>query len=116
MPRIDSKEELLSPNGNYSTNQGFSSSVDNIPLLRNSKREPLKTGKPVETPRISPPKRGQEGSWAVDSSWEFIGNENETANSLDNNDKTTNEQSPNNCLRESPGRKGPTIQEIILQR
>ncbi|XP_025207170.1 protein sprint isoform X3 [Melanaphis sacchari] len=115
LTRIDSKEELLSPNGNYSTNQAFSSSVDNIPLLKNSRREPLKTGKPVETPRVGPPKRGQDGSWAVDSSWEFIGNENENANSLDNSDQITTGQ-PNDCLRESPGRKGPTIQEIILNR
>ncbi|XP_025413709.1 protein sprint isoform X4 [Sipha flava] len=116
LPRIDSKEELLSPNGNYSTNQAFSSSVDNIPLLRGSRRELLKTGKPVETPRIGPPKRGLEGSWAVDSSWEFIGNENENANSFDNNDQANIEQPSKDCLKESPGRKGPTIQEIILQR
>lgn len=83
-------------------------------MLKNSRREPLKTGKPVETPRIGPPKRGQDGSWAVDSSWEFIGNENENVNSLDNTEQTTTSLS--NCLRESPGRKGPTIQEIILQR
>jgi len=82
--------------------------------LKNSRREPLKTGKPVETPRIGLPKRGQDGSWAVDSSWEFIGNENENANSLDNTEQTKTSQP--NCLRESPGRKGPTIQEIILQR
>lgn len=116
LPRIDSKEELLSPNGNYSTNQAFSSSVDNIPLLRGSRRELLKTGKPVETPRIGPPKRGLEGSWAVDSSWEFIGNENENANPLDNNGKANIEQPPKDCLKESSERKGPTIQEIILQR
>lgn len=117
LPRIDSKEELLSPAGNYSTNQAFSSSVDNIPLLRSSRREPLKTGKPVETPRIGPPKRGQEGLWAVDSSWEFIGNENENTNLSDNNDQiATGQQPPNESLKESPGRKGPTIQEIILQR
>ncbi|VVC35873.1 Hypothetical protein CINCED_3A000453 [Cinara cedri] len=117
LPRIDSKEELLSPTGNYSTNQAFSSSVDNIPLLRNSRREPLKTGKPVETPRVGPPKRGQEGLWAVDSSWEFIGNENENPNSSDNNEQTaTGQQLSNDCLKESLGRKGPTIQEIILQR
>lgn len=116
LPRIDSKEELLSPNGNYSTNQGFSSSVDNIPLLRGSRKEQLKTGKPVETPRVGPPKRGLDGSWAVDSSWEFIGNENESSNVLDNNDQTNACQPPNDCLRESPGRRGPTIQAIILQR
>lgn len=69
----------------------------------------------METPRIGPPKRGQDGLWAVDSSWEFIGNENENANPLDNTEQTTTGQ-PNDCLRESPGRKGPTIQEIILQR
>lgn len=85
-------------------------------MLRSSRREPLKTGKPVETPRIGPPKRDQEGSWAVDSSWEFIGNENENANPLDNNDQAIIEQQSNVCLRESPGRRGPTIQEIILQR
>lgn len=71
----------------------------------------------METPRVGPPKRGQDGSWAVDSSWEFIGNENENANpNLDNNNQMPNEQSLNDCLRESPGRKGPTIQDIILQR
>lgn len=70
----------------------------------------------METPRVGPPKRGQEGSWAVDSSWEFIGNENENGNCLDNNDQTTAEQSHNDCSKESPGRRGPTIQEIILQR
>jgi len=105
---------LLSPNGNYSTNQAFSSS-DKIPL-RGSRREQLKTGKPVETPRIGPPKRGQDGSWAVDSSWEFIGNENENVNSLDNNNQITVGQPTIECLRESPEQKGPTIQEIILQR
>lgn len=84
-------------------------------MLKNSRREPLKTGKPVETPRIGQPKRGQDGSWAVDSSWEFIGNENENANTLDNSDQITTGQT-NDCLRESPGRKGPTIQEIILNR
>lgn len=116
LPRIDSKEELLSPNGNYSTNQAFSSSVDNIPLLRGSKREPLKTGKPVETPRVCPPKRGQEGSWAVDSSWEFINKENGTDNSLDNNGQTITGQSSSDNVQESSGSNGPTIQEIILQR
>lgn len=70
----------------------------------------------METPRVGPPKRGQEGSWAVDSSWEFIGNENENGNLLDDNDQITVEQPPNDCLKESPGCKGPTIQEIILQR
>lgn len=118
LPRIDSKEELLPASGNYSTNQGFSSSVDNIPLLRNSKRDPLKTGKPVETPRVGPPKRGQDGSWAVDSSWEFIGNENETITTtpLDNGQPSACDQLTRDCLKESPGRKGPTIQDIILQR
>jgi len=118
LPRIDSKEELLPPNGNYSTNQAFSSSVDNIPLLRGSRREPLKTGKPVETPRVGAPKRGQDGSWAVDSSWEFIGNENDNANSSsDDNNQIPNERSSDGCLRgEHAEQKGPTIQEIILQR
>lgn len=118
LPRIDSKEELLlSSNGNYSTNQAFSSSVDNIPLLRGSKREPLKSGKPVETPRVGPPKRCQDGSWAVDSSWEFIGQENEVDKSLNNNGgQPDNGQPSNNNLKESPSGNGPTIQEIILQR
>lgn len=84
-------------------------------MLKNSRREPLKTGKPVETPRVGPAKRGQDGSWAVDSSWEFIGHENENANLLDNNEQLT-EQSPKNSVKESPERIGPTIQEIILQR
>lgn len=70
----------------------------------------------METPRVGPPKRGQEGSWAVDSSWEFIGNENENGNLLNDNDQMAVEQPSNDCLKESPGRKGPTIQEIILQR
>ncbi|XP_050442799.1 protein sprint isoform X2 [Adelges cooleyi] len=118
LPRIDSKQELISPSGNYSTNQAFSSSVDNIPLLRNSKRDPLKTGKPVETPRVGPPKRGQDGSWAVDSSWEFIGNENESAATtpLDNGQPPACDQLTSDRVNESAGRKGPTIQDIILQR
>ncbi|XP_050547742.1 protein sprint isoform X3 [Daktulosphaira vitifoliae] len=119
LPRIDSKEELLSPNGNYSTNQAFSSSVDNIPLLRNSKREQLKTGKPVDTPKIGgPPKRGQDGPWAVDSSWEFIGKDNEISATtpLDNDQTTSADQIPSDIPREISGSKGPTIQEIILQR
>lgn len=70
----------------------------------------------METPRVGPAKRGQDGSWAVDSSWEFIGHENENANLLDNNDPSINEQSPKNSVKDSLERSGPTIQEIILQR
>ncbi|KAG8236225.1 hypothetical protein J437_LFUL016623 [Ladona fulva] len=79
----------------------LSSSVDNLNLLRSSRGPPVRTGKPVQPPRIGGANvggqrakvqaqkvqnAGREGrrrnkgglfhdtSWAVDSSWEFIGN------------------------------------------
>nr|CAD7430167.1 unnamed protein product [Timema monikensis] len=78
LERIDSTEELP-----------LSSSVDNLALLKNS-RNILATqtsggnrpkGKPVQPPRVRPShgagKSFNDTSWAVDSSWEFIGNEDE---------------------------------------
>lgn len=73
LERIDSKEELI-------TNGSFSSSVDNLVALRKSRRSngsiasSTKTVKPVEPPKITQ-NRGKysDATWAVDSSWEFIG-------------------------------------------
>lgn len=74
LERIDSKEELI-------TNGSFSSSVDNLVCLRKSRRSngsiaaPAKNSvKPVEPPKIGQIKsKYNDATWAVDSSWEFIG-------------------------------------------
>jgi len=64
LERIESSEELPS----------MSSSADNLPLLRNSRNSRNRNWrpKPVLPPRIRCGKT-PDTSWAVDSSWEFIG-------------------------------------------
>nr|CAD7458888.1 unnamed protein product [Timema tahoe] len=74
LERIDSTEELP-----------LSSSVDNLALLKNSRNITATQtsggnkpkGKPVQPPRVRPShgagKSFNDTSWAVDSSWEFIG-------------------------------------------
>jgi hypothetical protein len=77
LERIDSSDELAAT--------PLSSSVDNLALLKNSRNGVTiqqsvvnrPRGKPVQPPRVRPKNmRGKcfnDTSWAVDSSWEFIG-------------------------------------------
>lgn len=71
LERIDSKEELI-------VNGCLSSSVDNLVVLRNSKRiknitQTLKNVKPVEVPKLNLSKSKSNGeTWTIDPNWEFI--------------------------------------------
>lgn len=75
LERIDSKEELITTNGSFST------SVDNLVTFPNSRRKSggnsaaVKNIKPIDPPKVVPPSRGKGGNeiWPVDSSWEFFG-------------------------------------------
>lgn len=73
LERIDSKEELI-------TSGTFSSSLDNLARMRNSREKsnnispPTKNVKPVDPPKLKLRKSiCRNAAWAVDSSWEFIG-------------------------------------------
>lgn len=73
LERIDSKEELI-------TKGNFSSSVDNLDMLKKKERKssnvspPFKNMKPVEPPKASQLRnKNSNAPWIVDSSWEFIG-------------------------------------------
>uniref|UniRef100_A0A1B6C8N4 Protein sprint n=1 Tax=Clastoptera arizonana TaxID=38151 RepID=A0A1B6C8N4_9HEMI len=124
LERIDSKEELCTTGG------GLSSSVDNLAALRHSRRsDPSKTkAKPVQPPRVTIRPIGKtfhDTSWTVDSSWEFIGNEDECSSDVDEcaNESfvidrrfPSLEQQVEESESNSPGYKGITIQEIIAQR
>jgi len=68
LERIDSREELI-------TRGNFSTSVDNLDMLKRKERSPpLKNIKPVEPPKANLLRnKGSNAPWIVDSSWEFIG-------------------------------------------
>lgn len=73
LERIDSKEELITTNGSFST------SVDNLVTFPNIRRKSggnpaaVKNIKPIDPPKVAPAKgKGGNEIWAVDSSWEFF--------------------------------------------
>ncbi|PNF41657.1 hypothetical protein B7P43_G07620 [Cryptotermes secundus] len=130
LERIDSNDEL--------TATPLSSSVDNLALLKPSRNGATSQqninrprGKPVQPPRIRPKNmRGKcfnDTSWAVDSSWEFIGNEDDGEDSehgeggLEERERRfpTLEQQENSLGvgdgMSSGGRK-ITVQDLIAQR
>ncbi|KAJ9575552.1 hypothetical protein L9F63_007593, partial [Diploptera punctata] len=129
LERIDSSDELaVTP---------LSSSVDNLALLKNSRNGVIiqqnnrPRGKPVQPPRVRPKNvRGKcfnDTSWAVDSSWEFIGNEEEGAEDGSESEigeererrfPSLEQQENSLCDGDgiSPGNKGITVQELIAQR
>ncbi|XP_075233749.1 protein sprint-like isoform X3 [Lycorma delicatula] len=124
LERIDSKEELCT------SGSGLSSSVDNLAVLRNSRRSelPKVKGKPVQPPRVAIRPTGKsfnDTSWAVDSSWEFIGNDEDGSVGEDENlDEGFSleqrfpslEQQAEDSDSNSPGYRGVTVLEIIAQR
>ncbi|RZF37491.1 hypothetical protein LSTR_LSTR013728 [Laodelphax striatellus] len=90
LERIDSKEEL-NISAATTTTTGLSSSVDNlvtarhhVPPIAPSGGTKLTRAKPVRPPKVGgvPSRPGakifSDTSWAVDSSWEFIGNEDDS--------------------------------------
>ncbi|XP_073980970.1 src homology 2 domain-containing protein sprint isoform X4 [Rhodnius prolixus] len=120
LERIDSKEEL--------TLSGLSSSVDNLisgPRRMGRRMGLLERGKgkPKIAKRIQC-KNFSEASWAVDSSWEFIGNDEDP--SSDHDQEVTPEEGylPNRKFpsleqqdnEPSPALKGITVQELIAER
>lgn len=134
LERIDSNDELAAT--------PLSSSVDNLALLKNSRNGVITQqnnrprGKPVQPPKVRPKNiRGKcfnDTSWAVDSSWEFIGNEEEGAEDGDESELgdggvgeererrfPTLEQQENSLGDGddiSPGGRKITVQELIAQR
>ncbi|XP_014246895.1 protein sprint isoform X2 [Cimex lectularius] len=116
LERIDSKEEL--------SLTGLSSSVDNLVGPRRLGRRIgiLERGK--GKPKISKRFQGKslpENSWAVDSSWEFIGNEEDPGSEQE--DITSPEEGLDRKFpsleqqdNESPCAKGISIQELIAER
>ncbi|XP_046663899.1 protein sprint isoform X2 [Homalodisca vitripennis] len=119
LQRIDSKEELCT-SGN-----GLSSSVDNLAHLRHSRHKGR--AKPVQPPRVGFRAAGKsfhDTSWTVDSSWEFIGNEDEAGSDQESVEEgfimerrfPSLEQQAEDSESNSPGYRGITIQEIISQR
>ncbi|KAL1138494.1 hypothetical protein AAG570_008557, partial [Ranatra chinensis] len=115
LERIDSKEEL--------NTTGLSSSVDNLAGLRRGGRRLGERGK--AKPRIvkRPQAKGYgDASWTVDSSWEFIGNEDEASSDHDDipeENFNTERRFPSLEQQDSdssPGYKGVTVQEIIAER
>lgn len=124
LERIDSKEELCTPVS------GLSSSVDNLAVFRHSRRSdpPKIKAKPVQPPKVGIRPGGKvfnDTSWAVDSSWEFIGNEDEGCSDQDEGGEEgfiierrfpSLEQQAEDSESNSPGYKGVTVQEIIAQR
>ncbi|KAK9512437.1 hypothetical protein O3M35_000871 [Rhynocoris fuscipes] len=119
LERIDSKEEL--------TISGLSSSVDNLIGPRRMGRRMGLLDRGKGKPKLA--KRPQcknfsEASWAVDSSWEFIGNEEEAG--FDHEQELSPEEGylPNRKFpslehqdsESSPVTKGVTVQELIAAR
>ncbi|PSN53428.1 hypothetical protein C0J52_05143 [Blattella germanica] len=123
LERIDSNDEL--------TATPLSSSVDNLALLKNSRNGVAlqqninrPRGKPVQPPRVRPKNiRGKcfnDTSWAVDSSWEFIedGEESEVGEERERRFPSLEQQENSLCDGDSgsPGSKRITVQELIAQR
>nr|CAD7449826.1 unnamed protein product [Timema bartmani] len=124
LERIDSTEELP-----------LSSSVDNLALLKNSRNITATQtsggnkpkGKPVQPPRVRPShgagKSFNDTSWAVDSSWEFIGNEDEGVDGEGGDERERRFPSleqQETSLEEGEvsdnGQRRVTVQELIAQR
>ncbi|KAJ1528711.1 hypothetical protein ONE63_007104 [Megalurothrips usitatus] len=141
LERIDSSEELAN----------MSSSADNLALLRNSRSSSSiatsvminnninnnncnnnnnnnvnnrPRAKPVQPPRIRSGK-ASDNSWAVDSSWEFIGNDDDSEPSRDrerDRDNESDRRFPEQHADEEqgvqggPGGAGVTVHDMILQR
>ncbi|XP_018896161.2 protein sprint [Bemisia tabaci] len=115
LERIESKEEI--PN--------LSSSVDNLAMLRHSRRGAncdRAKPKPVQPPRVlsgpAAKKKMGDTSWTVDSSWEFIGNDDEAAEKDEAKEAKFPpvDQVPKEEEALSPSPQGLTFQEIIAQR
>ncbi|XP_067011563.2 protein sprint [Anabrus simplex] len=132
LERIDSSDELPP------VTAALSSSVDNLSVLRSSAaRNGLPPGpqghnrprgKPVQPPRVRPAhghgKSFNDTSWAVDSSWEFIGNDDELCEDDEEEGEERERRFPSleqqeNQLEDgdvsSPGGK-ITVHELIAQR
>ncbi|XP_014281699.1 protein sprint isoform X4 [Halyomorpha halys] len=117
LERIDSKEEL--------SFSGLSSSVDNLIGPRKLGRRIGLIERGKGKPKIAKRPQGKnfsDTSWAVDSSWEFIGNEEEQDTEQEEcpeENFMTERRFPSLEQQESepsPVQKGITIQELIAER